>query len=123
MILLVARRRAEWRACGGACTTGSSGFRRFSCPTLILVNDKHMLLGCEEQCAEIWGLADNPARGVHAIDLCSQSEPSETSVQAVLNAPGSTLVIELETVATPGMTDEIMDRTKAIKRATELTVE
>jgi hypothetical protein len=61
------------------------------------VDDKQKRLGCEEQSSAIWCLADNPARGVHSI--------------------------ELETVATPGMTDEIMYRTKAIKRATELTVQ
>jgi len=44
-------------------------------------------------------------------------------MQAVLSAPGRVLVIEIETVSTPGMTDEVMDRTKAIKRATERTVE
>ncbi len=44
-------------------------------------------------------------------------------MQAVLHAPGRALVIEIEAIATPGMADEIMDRTKAIERTTKLTVE
>jgi len=87
------------------------------------VDDEQTTLGREEQGSEIGCLADKPARGVHSIELRRQSEPSETTMQAVLNPPGGALVIESETVATPGMTDEIMDRTKSIKGATELTVE
>ncbi len=44
-------------------------------------------------------------------------------MQAVLSDPGCALVIEIETVCTPGMTDEVMDGTEPIKRATELTAE
>jgi hypothetical protein len=44
-------------------------------------------------------------------------------MQAVLGTPGRTLVVEIETVTTPGMTDEVMDGAKPIKRAAELTVE
>ncbi len=44
-------------------------------------------------------------------------------VQAVLSAPGRALTIEIETVTTPGMTDEVVNGTKPIKGASELTVE
>ena len=37
-------------------------------------------------------------------------------MQTVLSAPGRALVIEIETVSTPGMTDEVTDGTKPIKR-------
>jgi hypothetical protein len=53
----------------------------------------------------------------------SKSESSETTMQAVLSVPGRALVIEIETVSTPGMTDEVVDRTKPIKRTAELTVQ
>jgi hypothetical protein len=44
-------------------------------------------------------------------------------MQSVLSPPGRTLVIEPETVSTPGMTDEVMNCTKPIKCATERAVE
>ena len=79
--------------------------------------------GSEKQCSEVWRLADNAASGVHSIDLGSKRRPRETTMQAVLNAPGRALMIEIETVSTPGMTDEVMDGKKAIKRASEPTIE
>ncbi len=79
--------------------------------------------GHEEQCSEIGRLPDDGSRGVHSIELGGESEPCETTVEAVLSAPGRALVIEIEPVSAPGMTDEIVDGTKAIKRTTERTVE
>jgi hypothetical protein len=44
-------------------------------------------------------------------------------VQAFLHAPGPALVTEIETISTPGMTYEVMDGAKPVKRAAELAVE
>ena len=44
-------------------------------------------------------------------------------MQAVLNTPRRTLPMEIEAVATPGMTDEVVNGTKPIKCATEFTTE
>ena len=44
-------------------------------------------------------------------------------METVLSAPCRTFVGEVEAVSAPGMTDEIVDRTKSVKRATELTAE
>jgi hypothetical protein len=63
------------------------------------------------------------AGGVHAIELGGKSESGEAAVQAVLNHPSRALVMKIEAVSAPGMTDQVMDGTKPIKRATELTVE
>ena len=79
--------------------------------------------GREEQCSEVWCLADNAARGVHSTELCRKGKACEATMQAVLSPPGRTLVIETETVSTPGMTDEVMNCTKPIKCATERAVE
>ena len=79
--------------------------------------------GSEQQGSEVWRLADNAARGVHSIEFGRKSEPCHATVQAILSAPGRALVLEIETVSTPGMTDEVMDGAKPVKRATQLTVE
>src|ERR1700722_10196077 len=76
-----------------------------------------------EQCSEVRCLADNAAGRVHSVELGGEGAPCETTVQAVLHAPGSALVSQSEAVATPGMTDEIVDGAEAIKRAAELTSE
>jgi hypothetical protein len=65
----------------------------------------------------------NAARGVHSVEFGRKSEPCETTVQAVLSTPGRALVIEIETVSTPGVADEVMDSTEPIKRAAEFTAE
>ncbi len=44
-------------------------------------------------------------------------------MQPVLSPPGRGLVVEIETVATPGMADEVMDGTKPVERTPDLTVE
>ena len=44
-------------------------------------------------------------------------------MQVVLNAPGCALVIEIESVSTPGVADEVMDGTEAIECTGELTAE
>ena len=44
-------------------------------------------------------------------------------MQAVLNAPRCTFVIEVEAVTTPGMTDKVVDGTEPVERATEFTVQ
>jgi hypothetical protein len=44
-------------------------------------------------------------------------------VQTVLSAPRRTLVIEIETVTTPGVTDEVMDRTEPVECTTEFTAQ
>ncbi len=44
-------------------------------------------------------------------------------MQVVLGTPGRALVLEIKTVSTPRMTDEIMDRTEPIKRAPEFAAE
>ena len=77
----------------------------------------------QEQRSEIGCLADNVARSVHSIELRRESEPSETAVQPVLSLPGRALVIEIETVSIPDMTDEVMNGAEPIERATELTAE
>ncbi len=59
--------------------------------------------------------------GVHSIELVRKSETCETTVQTVLSSPGRALVIEIEAVATPGMTDEVVDCSEPIERAAELT--
>jgi hypothetical protein len=63
------------------------------------------------------------ACGVHAIELGRKSESCEAAVQAVLNHPSHALAMKIEAVSTPGVTDQVMDGTKPIKRATEPTVE
>lgn len=62
-------------------------------------------------------------RGVHSVYLGSKGRSSETAVEAVLSAPGRALTIEIEAVSAPGMTDEVVDRTKTIEGAGETTVE
>jgi hypothetical protein len=79
--------------------------------------------GSEEQCSEVWRLADDGARGVHAVDLGGKGEPGETTMEAVLSVPCCALVMESEAISTPGMTDEVVHGTKPIKRTAELTVE
>jgi hypothetical protein len=44
-------------------------------------------------------------------------------MQAVLNAPRRTLVIEAETVTTSGVTDEVMYCAEPVKGATEFTAQ
>ncbi len=78
---------------------------------------------CEEQCSELGCLADYVASGVHSIDLGRKSEPSETTMHPVLSIPGRAFVFEIEAVSMPGVTDEVMNGTETIERATELTAE
>jgi hypothetical protein len=44
-------------------------------------------------------------------------------VETVLHTPSRALVEETKAVSTPGMTYEVVERTEAIKGATELTAE
>jgi acetyl/propionyl-CoA carboxylase alpha subunit len=44
-------------------------------------------------------------------------------METVLNAPGRALANEIKAIPTPGVTDQIMDRTKPVERATEFTAE
>jgi hypothetical protein len=77
----------------------------------------------EEQRSEVGWLADNGACGVHSVELGSESEPSETTMQVVLCTPGRALIIEIEAVSTPGVPYEVVNGTEPIKGASELTVE
>jgi len=77
----------------------------------------------EQKCPELRSLVDDASGGVHSIEFGSKGEPSETTVQPVLRTPGGALVVELKAVPVPGMADEVMDGTKTIKGAPELTVE
>jgi len=44
-------------------------------------------------------------------------------MQVVLSAPRRTLVIEIETVTTPCVTDEVMNGTEPVKCTTEFTAQ
>jgi hypothetical protein len=44
-------------------------------------------------------------------------------MQTVLHYPRSALIGEIETIATPDVTDQVVDGTESIKRATELAAE
>jgi hypothetical protein len=44
-------------------------------------------------------------------------------MQAVLHYPRSALIAEIETISTPGVTDQVVNGTESVKRATELTAE
>jgi hypothetical protein len=44
-------------------------------------------------------------------------------VQTVLDAPCRTFVSKVETESASGMTEEVVDRSKPVERATELTIE
>ncbi len=44
-------------------------------------------------------------------------------METVLNAPGRALANEIKAIPTQGVTDQIVDRTKPVERATELTAE
>ena len=95
-------------------------------PPFIWVDEERTPLpsrGRQEQCSEGWRLADDGARGVHAVDLGGKGEPGETTMEAVLSVPRCALVMESEAVSTPGMTDEVMHGTEPVKRTAELTVE
>lgn len=68
----------------------------------------------EEQCLEVRGLTENVPGRIDPKELGGKRGPCEITVQAVLNPPGRGLVSEIEAEATPHMTDEVMDGTKAI---------
>ncbi len=69
------------------------------------------------------GLAEDAACRVHSIELGCKGEPCKTAIQVVLSAPRRTLVIEIETVTSPGVTDEVMDSTEPVECATEFTAQ
>ena len=95
---------------------GSEGHSPFFGGACSSIRDR----GRQEQCSEFRRLAAEGARGIHSIELGRKSEPCETTMQAVLSPPGRTLVVEIETVSTPGVADEVMNGAKPIKRSTRI---
>jgi hypothetical protein len=77
----------------------------------------------EKQCSEVRRLADNVSSCVHPIDLGREGASCQTTVKTVLDAPRRTFVGKVEAESAPGMTEEVVDRSKPVERATELTIE
>jgi hypothetical protein len=79
--------------------------------------------GNEEQRSELGCLADIVPGGVHSVEFCREGTSCETTMETVLNAPGGALANEVKTKPTQSVADQIVDRTKPVERATELTAE
>jgi hypothetical protein len=79
--------------------------------------------GNEEQRSELGCLADIVPGGVHSVEFCREGASGETTMETVLNAPGGALAHEVKAIPTQGVTDQVVDRTKPVERATELTAE
>ncbi|HEY3060354.1 MAG TPA: hypothetical protein VGL99_15445 [Chloroflexota bacterium] len=80
-------------------------------------------LGLEKHCLVFGCLAEDRSRAVDREELSCQSQTREPAVQSVLGSPRGKLVLEVESEAGPGVTEEVVHCAKTVERSAVLAAQ